>query len=927
MAKKAQDGKQLELSVAEAYRQLGAWKVEHDVDLAGNQIDIYVELQTPGRLLHRIAVEVKDWRATVGINAVNQFGHIVKLLRSERLIDEGIVVASSGFSRPARKAAATYGIKLLVSADLDKMVADTSGGHQVLSPLSVPVPPSPYFAHPYPLQENFTGRVRERLMLTEWLTSDHHPFLALVAIGGMGKSALTWAWLQRDVLGLPLPGLADDPPEVAGLCRAPKSSIPEGVLWWSFYEGEASFTAFLDKALTYASYGKDLTTMPSIYDKVRELVNLLQLRYLLVVLDGFERELRAFASLSAPYQGDTVTEDPWGDFRACADPHAANFLRWAASLPLRSRVLLTSRLFPRDLDGLAGCKREVLNALETEDAVAFFRAQRVHGARVEIEAACEPYGNHPLTLRLLSGMIVRDPVRPGDVTVAAAYSPLPELVPKEHHILALACDALSPSLQELLSRLAAFRSPVGYEVAALLSPFKGKRELGLAFNELADRGLIYFDEERWRYDLHPIVRAYAYDCLADKEGVHGRLRDYFASVLPPDEDQVHSMDDLAPFVELYHHTVRAGQYDEAVEMFHDRLADPLYYRFGAYRTEIDLLRALFPDSDGVSRPEPMDSPSGPEVALPQLKQPSAQAWTLNALANAYSCSGQLRRALPLLEMHNRLQEELGDTINLAIGLENLASVQLELGKLAAAESNLRRAIGWGMESGVLGPQASGRQELGRLLTCRGAFEEAERELDTALEIQARIGHTQSEGLIWIYRALHALLTGKPKQAVGAANLALQQAIATVNSSQVDYPVRNSVWAHWLIGVARQELGHLLEAENHLRESLARCREINLVELEPDILLAWARWHLARGARRQALDSAEEALSIADRFEYRLKQAEIHNFLAQWELHGGDLARARRHAQVAKERAWCDGPPDCYKPALDEAEELLELINS
>ena len=46
-------------------------------------------------------------------------------------------------------------------------------------------PPQPYFAHPYPLQENFTGRVRERQMLSEWLTADDHPVLALVAMGGL----------------------------------------------------------------------------------------------------------------------------------------------------------------------------------------------------------------------------------------------------------------------------------------------------------------------------------------------------------------------------------------------------------------------------------------------------------------------------------------------------------------------------------------------------------------------------------------------------------------------------------------------------------------------------------------------------------------------------------------------------------------------
>jgi tetratricopeptide (TPR) repeat protein len=100
-----------------------------------------------------------------------------------------------------------------------------------------------------------------------------------------------------------------------------------------------------------------------------------------------------------------------------------------------------------------------------------------------------------------------------------------------------------------------------------------------------------------------------------------------------------------------------------------------------------------------------------------------------------------------------------------------------------------------------------------------------------------------------------------------------------------------------------------------------------VELEPGVLLAWARWHHAKGNTQQALGHAEEALAIADRCEYRLNQAEIHNFLARWHRDAGNLVEARQHAEIAKERAWCDGPPHCYKPALDEAERLLEEIPS
>jgi tetratricopeptide (TPR) repeat protein len=927
MTRTVKAGEELELAVADAYRQMGAWKVEHDVDLAGNQIDVYAELTTTGRSLHRIAVEVKDWQSTVGIDVVNRFAHVVELLRNERLVDEGIIVSTTGFSRPARNAAQSYGVRLLELADLEAMITQVESSGWVQPSAPTPVPPKPYYAHPYPMQENFTGRVRERQMLTRWFVEERRPVLTLTAMGGMGKSALAWVWLLRDVLDQPLSGLADDSPGARKSCRVPPKHRPEGVLWWSFYEAEAKFDVFLDRALAYTSSGQvDPETISSTHDKVRALINLLQEHHFLIVLDGFEWELRGYASLSAAYQGDAVPEDSQENYRACTDVHAANFLRWAAALTLQSRILLTSRLSPVELDNLAGCWRVDLTALDPEDAVSFFRAQGIQGTRAEILAACKPCGYHPLTLRLLTGMIAKDPSQPGDVAAVANYDLVNDVVPKERRILALAYDALNPGLQELLSRLAAFRSPVGYEVAALLSPFRSKRDLGLAFSELADRGLIYFDREWWRYDLHPIVRAYAYDRLGDKEGIHNRLREYFAAAPIQEVDRINAMEDLVPLIELYHHTVHAGRYDEAAELFHDHLADPLYYRFGAYRTEIDLLRALFPqDRDPSKFQWSAESLGSNGVGLPRLRAPSAQAWTLNALASSYTCAGQASYAVPLLKVHNALQKKLGDAASLAVGLENLAGVQLELGELAEAERNLRHSVKWGKESGQRSIEASGRTDLGRLLAYEGAFEEASRELDAAMDIQREIGHVQSQVLSWIYRAQLALLRGQPQVVLDAARSALQLAEAMTDASQSAYTARGYVWAFWLLGAAYHALGVPIDAEVHLSAALGRCRQINLVELEPDILLSWAHWHQADGDREQALECAEEALSIANRSEYRLKQSEINNFLAQWALDLGEVVKAREHAEMAKAFAWCDGPPHCYKPALDEAEGLLELV--
>ena len=276
--------------------------------------------------------------------------------------------------------------------------------------LLMPLPPQPYFAHPYPLQSNFTGRVREREMLTQWLTKDNRPVFALVAIGGMGKSALTWVWVNRDVLGLPLIGQAEDPPDVARRCRVggtgaggggiggtgvppvdstgkmpvPPDVLLDGVLWWSFYESQASFDSFVRTAVAYASGGEvDPASIPSTYDGCQMLLTLLGRKRILLVLDGLERILNAYTRLDAPYQGDEVKEDPEQKFRACTDPHAAAFLKALCSTPHASRILITSRLFPRDLDYLMGCCRCDLHEFDPDGTIAGYavlRLLRSHGS-------------------------------------------------------------------------------------------------------------------------------------------------------------------------------------------------------------------------------------------------------------------------------------------------------------------------------------------------------------------------------------------------------------------------------------------------------------------------------------------------------------------------------------------------------------------
>jgi hypothetical protein len=55
-------------------------------------------------------------------------------------------------------------------------------------------------------------------------------------------------------------------------------------------------------------------------------------------------------------------------------------------------------------------------------------------------------------------------------------------------------------------------------------------------------------------------------------------------------------------------------------------------------------------------------------------------------------------------------------------------------------------------------------------------------------------------------------------------------------------------------------------------------------------------------------------------QMKLKQADIHYFLAEFYLDAKDYKTAKKHADIARERAECG-----YKPALDKAKKLVKLI--
>ncbi len=134
--------------------------------------------------------------------------------------------------------------------------------------------------------------------------------------------------------------------------------------------------------------------------------------------------------------------------------------------------------------------------------------------------------------------------------------------------------------------------------------------------------------------------------------------------------------------------------------------------------------------------------------------------------------------------------------------------------------------------------------------------------------------------------------------------------------------RDFVRAHWLLGAALRVEGDVAAADSHLTEALTRCRAINAVDTEADILLDLARLRAAQGAGDEAGRLAAEALLITERSGYVLQGADVCLFLAEQAMAAGQRAGALEWARRARALAHCDGPPYHYKVAFDEAEALL-----
>jgi tetratricopeptide (TPR) repeat protein len=781
----------------------------------------------------------------------------------------------------------------------------------------------------------FVGRTAELRTLSGWAApADSRAVLLFDAIGGTGKSMLTWEWTVNHASGA--------------------RTDWAGAFWYSFYEKGAVMTDFCRRALAYMT-GRPVANFQ--LQRQPELSGLLlvqlQSRPWLLVLDGLERVLVAYQRYDAAQLADE--EAGLGDEIGRRDPATAirpwddELLRALAGAN-PSKILITSRLVPRTLLNQAGrpipgVLHKSLGGLHPVDAEALLRACGIHGSSWFIQDYLQRHCDcHPLVTGILAGLI-HDylPDRgnfdrwAGDSRTGVRLN-LAELnlVQKRNHILEAAMSALPDRSRQLLSTLALLSEAVDYDTLQALNPHlhplpdpprkRGwswnrllaawrrrradpERDASLALadpqtaalellthtvHDLERRGLLQYDQQARRYDLHPVVRGFAAGSLGteDRDRYGQRAVDYFSQRSRDPYESAETLDDVENALQLVHALLQISRSREALPLFRDGLIDALFFNLEASPEVVSLLRPFF-DPDWTS----------PLAGLTYVDA----SYVVGNAAFAFYNLGDLEQSLAIHEVAVGMDLKIGEWPSLQASLARIARIFAEQNHLAKQNAYIaleRRVAELTRDAGT---RFRSRYDLFEQMIELGQWKDA-----------VAVWQTLQTGRDWprsIYRpgmaeAAYALLQFQ-RGSLTEECLADAEQLA---QSGLNRPSARALYA--LRGEWHLKRHEWAQAVESLHEAIRMTREAHLDDTHLVARLALARFRL---------DSLPDARSEAIRLSNESGPAQLA--LAElWDAIG-DTERAVFHAQAAYQWAWADGEPFVHRYQLDRARALLELLGT
>jgi HAD superfamily hydrolase (TIGR01662 family) len=669
----------------------------------------------------------------------------------------------------------------------------------------------------------FIDRQSQRTSLLDFLTNDSIRLVSVVGRAGIGKSALV-TWVLTNMEEERNTSLwIHQPPTPDGILYL--SSRSTGLTLERIYTDLRRMLPAEKADSLAAAWASQDATLPQ---KVETLLEALHGRRYVILLDAIEPLLTDNGALSD--EGIQVFVDAC--LRRAAAPvlvltSRADFLAPPEALRTARAVRLAEGLGPEDAAAL-------LRDLDPQGDLGLLEAPQG-----ELERVADLTGGIPRALEVVAGILQRDPT-----------SSLRRLLDDERALgsetteglVAEGYRRLGESERRVMQALAVLEGSVGSTALSyLLHPWFPGVDVPGCLQRLVRSYLVTSNRKTGEFGLQPLDRDHAYAELPDaadparaavhgysRQDLHRRAADFYASIRKPPVQWL-SIDDLAPQLAEFQHSVRGDDVDRALDVLQS-IDDDHLSLWGHYSR----LREL--------RASVLEAPARPElraanlaglavccqvfgeyetavryyeqaIALAeQIGDRAAEAKYVGDLGRAYRNLGEIDKAVSCSQRALDFARERGDRRAVAVYSDKLALAVGQLGRLGEAAELGESAVTIAREVGDRRTEAAALSNLALIHQARGDAGLAELTITASLTTIREIRDGRGETIVLGRMGVGALAASDPTAAFELHEQALSVAVALGERREQSYQLIG-------LGNALNALGELEQAQQRLQSAL------------------------------------------------------------------------------------------------------------
>ncbi|MDM8567181.1 hypothetical protein QUF74_16210 [Candidatus Halobeggiatoa sp. HSG11] len=694
------------------------------------------------------------------------------------------------------------------------------------------------------------GRQEELAEITAAFEGEKTKVVAIIAGGGVGKSALTWNWLQQ---------------------MQPSYGGAELVFGWSFYSQGSHQTAnssapFFQEALPFFGFEGKLPSDE--IEKARALAECLRDKRSLLILDGLE-----------PLQHPPHIMG--GELADVAIKELLRCVRYYGLGGERNLVLISSRQPMVDLEQFDGYLPMDLQTLDISDGAKLLQNLGCTGGLASLEAASRDMSGHALALVLL-GKLLRERFD-GRIEKRDSLPDLFEEAKEGGHALRVVRYYDEVYWQEtnflkrvkqnifgevperaLLQLLGLFDRPMGMaekdvlvQKAELARPLTklDAVEFRLVERRLEQAGLLLKCEgERWEWDTHPLIRSYFTKILQEKYSKLYKqaqlvLFDYYQDI-----QEIHQPDTLEELEPLYRavvHGCLAGEYQKAREdVYRERIrrGKEAYslHKLGAYAQDLTALASFFP--------------IGWDKPVTTGLSEANQAWLLAEASFCLMSLGRLEEAAVPRQVATKIVATQKDWKNAAISAGTLVDLLLPIGQLQNAKQAAEQGIEYADKTDDLFRQKTGHSKLATTLHRQSDLATALEQFKETEKIQAKYD-PENPRLYSLSGFLYCALLFDLNTPLDEIEERGQYALKIETTTPLlDFAFNN-------LTIARCQTSTY--SKESFNKAVQGMRKAGRVDYMPEVLLARAKFHRQQQNFKQAQQDLDEVQDIIERCGMKL----------------------------------------------------------